>query len=186
MFKEEILENQRRRTIYESIKKNPGLHLRELQRKVDIPLASLQHHLNYMIRRSLLIEERSEHVTRYYCKLLGPEDEKVLSLLRHKRLLDIVLIILLSKKAKSQHIIEELKLSPSTVSFYLKYLVQRGVIEKTKVGYENIYTLKQEDRIEKILIAYKSSLVDKIVDKWANTWLENSFGKDKSSEKQET
>jgi len=53
MFKEEILENDRRRKIYTVIKKNPGLHIRELQRVLDIPLASLQYHLNYMRAEAL-------------------------------------------------------------------------------------------------------------------------------------
>jgi predicted transcriptional regulator len=184
MFKDEILENERRGKIYASIKKNPGLHLRQLQRIMCIPLASLQYHLNYMARRNVIFEEKSEHYTRYYCKPLEPGDKKVLSVLRQKRLREIVLVILVSKKAKCQFMVDALKLSPSTISFYLKYLVDNCILERTKIGYENIYTLKDEDRIAKILIAYQSSFVDKIVDKWASTWLENHFVKDKSVEEE--
>ena len=84
MFKEEILENERRQKIYAAIKKNPGLHIRELQRLLDIPLASLQYHLNYMARRNVIVEEKAEHYTRYYCTPLDPEDKKILSVLRQK------------------------------------------------------------------------------------------------------
>jgi hypothetical protein len=31
----------------------------------------------------------------------------------------------------------------------------------------------------KILIAYQSSFLDTLVDKWASTWLDNRLGKDK-------
>jgi predicted transcriptional regulator len=182
MFKDEILENERRGKIYATIKKNPGLHLRQLQRIMGIPLASLQYHLNYMTRRNVIFEEKSEHHTRYYCKLLEPEDKKVLSVLRQKRLREIVLVILISKKAKCHFIVQALKLSPSTISFYLKYLVDNNIIERTKIGYENIYILKDEDRIAKILIAYQSSFVDKIVDKWASTWLESHYDEAKFDE----
>jgi predicted transcriptional regulator len=71
----------------------------------------------------------------------------------------------------------------STVSFYLKTLLDNNIIERTKIGYENVYTIKNEDRLAKILIAYQSSLLDTLVDKWAATWLENRFGKDKKEEK---
>jgi len=179
MFKEEILENERRQKIYATIKKNPGLHIRELQRVLDIPLASLQYHLNYMARRNIIIEEKAEHYTRYYCTPLEPEDKKILSILRQKRIREIVLMILTSQKAKYRFIVETLKLPTSTVSFYLKNLVENNIIERTKIGYENVYTIKNEDRVAKILIAYQSSFVDTLVDKWASTWLENRLGKEK-------
>jgi predicted transcriptional regulator len=182
MFKEEILENKRRSKIYVAIAKNPGLHIRQLQRILDIPLASLQYHLVYMARRKVILEEKAEHYTRYYCKLLEAEDKKVLLVLRQKRLREIVMIILVSKKAKYRFIVQTLKLPNSTISFYLKYLLDNRIIERTKIGYENIYTLKDEDRIAKILIAYQPSFLDTLVDKWASTWLENRFGKDKSEE----
>jgi predicted transcriptional regulator len=182
MFKDEILNNERRGKIYECIKKNPGLHLRQLQRSLHIPLASLQYHLSYMARKKIIFEEKSENYTRYYCKLLEPEDKKVLSVLRQKRLREIVLLILVNKKVKCQLIVRTLNLSPSTISFYLNHLVEHSVIERTKIGYENIYTLKDEDRIAKILIAYQRSFMDKMVDKWVSTWLEKRFVKDKSDE----
>jgi len=182
MFKEEILENDRRRKIYAVIKKNPGLHIRELQRVLDIPLASLQYHLNYMARRSIIIEEKAEHYTRYYTKALDPEDKKILSILRQKTMREIVLIILVSKKAKYHFLVENLKLPTSTVSFYIKNLLENDIVLRTKIGYENVYTIKNEDRISKVLIAYQSSLLDILVDRWANTWLENRIVNEKTKE----
>ena len=182
MFKDEILENKRRGKIYATIQKNPGLHIRQLQRILGIPLASLQYHLIYMARRNVILEEKSEHYTRYYAEPLKPEDKKLLMVLRQKRLREIVMLILVSKKAKYQSIVQTLKVSPSTTSFYLKCLLNNGIIKRTKIGYENIYTLKDEDKIAKILIAYQPSFLDKLVDKWAATWLEGHFGKGESKE----
>ena len=181
MFKEEILENQRRHQIYLSIKKNPGIHIRELQRIMKIPLTSLQYHLNYLARRNIIFEEKSEHFTRYYSKLMENEDKKVISVLRQRRLREIVLLVLINAKAKSQLFEDTLHLSASTISFYLKHLVENGILERTKIGYENIYTLKDEERISRVLIAYESSFVDKMVDKWVSTWLEKRFNKEKSN-----
>jgi predicted transcriptional regulator len=135
-----------------------------------------------MTKRKVIFEEKSENYTRYYCNLLGPTDKKALLVLRQKRLREIVLLILIKKKAKSQLITRTLKLSPSTVSCYLKYLVENSILEKTRIGYENIYTLKDEDRIAKILVAYKRSFLDEMVDKWMSTWIEKHFVKVKSDE----
>ncbi len=175
MFKEEILENERRNEIYEFIKKNPGLHLRELQRRLNLPLTSLEYHIDYMVRKSVLMKESSKHYSRYYAKHLDDEDKRILKSLRQKRLREIVLILLEKEKAKFSFLLESLDIPPSTLSFYLKYLIKNKIINKNKIGYENIYSLIEIDRIAKVLITYKSSFIDKLIDKTLNTWLETQF-----------
>ncbi len=52
------------------------------------------------------------------------------------------------------------------MSFYLKCLLENDVLlRKHKVGYINIYTIKDPDKVEKILMAYSSSFLDRLVDK---------------------
>jgi len=172
MFKDEILENENRRKIYDIIEVNPGIHLRELQRILDMPLTTLDYHLSYMVRKRILYSETDTHYKRYYARPLDSEDKKVLSALRQKRLREIVFLVLTNQKAKYQYLGDYLKLPNSTLSFYLKYLVEKGILSKEKIGYETIYTVKDEDRVVKVLIAYKASFLDKIVDKTINTWLE--------------
>lgn len=184
MFKDEILENERRREIYTVITKNPGMHSRELQRIVGIPLSSLQYHLNYMSRRNIILAERSEHYTRYYCKPLDPEDKKILVVLRQKRIREIVLMLLVNKKAKYHFILRTLGLPASTISSYLKCLLDNRIVERTKVGYENLYTLKDEDRIARILVAYQLTFLDKTVDDWAATRLESHCKENESRDKE--
>jgi predicted transcriptional regulator len=175
MFKDEILENERRGRIYSFIKANPGIHLRELQRILSIPLASLEYHLKYMARKKIIFGETDGHYTRYYCKPLEPEDKRVLLALRQNRMREIVLLIIVNKKVKYQFLAESLKLPHSTISLYLKYLVDNHILERTKVGYENLYTVRDEDRVAKILIAYRSGFLDKLADKALSTWMETLF-----------
>jgi len=178
MFKDEILENENRRKIYDIIVENPGIHLRELQRVLDTPLTTLEYHLSYLVRRKIIYSESDLHFKRYYAKPLEKEDKKVISALRQKRLREIVLLILANEKAKYQFLSEYLNLPNSTLSFYLKYLVDNGILSKEKVGYETLYTVKDEDRVAKVLIAYRTSFLDKLIDKSLNTWLETYSGKE--------
>jgi predicted transcriptional regulator len=180
MFKDEVLENENRRKIYAKIEANPGIHLRELQRTLDVPLATLEYHLSYMTRKRIVFGETEAHLKRYYTKPLDPEDKKVLSALRQRKLREIVLIILTNGKAKYQFLADGLKLPPSTLSFYLKYLVENGILAREKVGYESIYTIRDEDRVAKVLIAYKSGFLDKLVDKALATWMETQFRKERA------
>jgi predicted transcriptional regulator len=175
MFKDEILENERRRKIYAAIEGSPGIHLRELQRILNMPLTTLEYHLSYMARKKILFAETEGHHKRYYTKPLDPEDKKVLAALRQKRMREIVLIILANEKAKYQLLAERLRLSHSTLSSYLKYLVNKNILVKEKIGYENLYTVRDEERVAKVLLAYKPSFLDKLVDKALDTWMETHF-----------
>jgi predicted transcriptional regulator len=178
MFKAEILENENRRKIYLLIEANPGIHFRELQRNLNIPLTTLDYHLNYMVRKKIVFGEKEAQFRRYYTKPLDREDKKVLSALRQKKLREIVLVVTANQKAKYQFLSEYLKLPYSTLSFYLKYLVEKGILEREKIGNETFYTVKDEDRVTKILIAYRTSFLDKLIDKALSTWLESYSGKE--------
>ncbi len=140
MFKDEILENDNRKKIYETIERSPGIHLRELQRILDMPLTTLEYHLSYMVRKKIIYSETDTHYKRYYAKPIVEEDKKVLSALRQKRLREVVLLILSHGKAKYQFMADYLKIPHSTLSFYLKYLVDNGILVKDKVGYEINFT----------------------------------------------
>ena len=177
MFKDEVLENENRRRVYAVVEANPGIHMRELQRVLDMPLTTLEYHLTYMARKKILFKESDSHYNRYYVRPLDSEDKKILSALRQKRMRDIVFLVLTNKKVKYQFLADYLKLPHSTLSFYLKYLVDNMVLAKEKIGYENIYTVRNEDRVARVLIAYKASFLDKVVDKALNTWMETYSSK---------
>jgi predicted transcriptional regulator len=165
MFKDEILENENRRRIYWHIELYPGIHLRELQRDLNMPLTTLEYHLGYMKRRGVVLGETEGHFKRYYTRQLDKDDKKVLSSLRQKRLRDIVLLVMANRKAKYRYLSDYLKLPNSTLSFYLKYLVEKGILLREKIGYETIYTVNDENRIARVVIAYRTSFLDKLVDK---------------------
>ena len=75
MLKKLILENQRRKEIYDFLVSNPGFHMRGMQRKLKLPLTSLEYHLDYMVRKKLLIRERDGRFTRFYTNFLDEKDE---------------------------------------------------------------------------------------------------------------
>ncbi len=181
MFKDEILENENRRKIYAVIEATPGIHLRELQRILDMPLTTLDYHLDYMTRKKIIFSETKENVKRFYAELFDAADKKLLAALRQRRMREIVLVVLANKKAKFKFLADYLRLPSSTLSYYLRYLVDRGILAREKVGYESLYTVKDEDRVVRVLIAYKSSFLDKLVDKVLNTWMETRFHREKAT-----
>jgi len=182
MFKDEVLVNERRRKMYSFIQANPGVYLREIQRFLSIPIASVEYHLSYMTRNRVILQDKGTHYTRYYCSLLDADDKRMLVVLRQKNLRDIVLIILRNEKVKYHFLIDYLKLPCSTISLHLRHLLDERIIERTKVGYENFYTVKDVERITKIFKMYQNRFLDTVVSRATATWVDFRVGKEKTEE----
>jgi predicted transcriptional regulator len=175
MFREEVLANENRKKIYDTVKKHPGLHLRELNRRLDIPLSTLSYHLDFMVKYDLLERENDGHYTRYYVKGIKEDEKELLKIFRHKTLRKIILKILSEEKMKHQEILEFLEIPASTLSFYMNKLLEVDAVKLHKIGRENIYEINNQYKIARLLIIYRASFMDKLVDKVLSTWMEKEF-----------
>ena len=176
MLKEELLKNEHRREIFHFLEANPGMHLRELQRRLGFPLTTLEYHLDYMARRNVIYKEKDGRFNRFYVKLLDEKDKQVISVLRQSRLREIVLIILGKDGAKFAELQAILGLPSSTLSYYLKRLVDDKIIRRDQIGSETVYDII-DDRATKALIIYKPSFIDKLVDQALYAFMEPQFRK---------
>jgi predicted transcriptional regulator len=171
MIKEDTLALETRRTIYAIILKNPGLHEREIARKLKMSLSTLDYHLHYLEKREIVESKKDGRYTRYFAsRKMGVQDKRILSLLRQKTPRNIVLFLLLHPRAMHKEICEELKKSPSTISFHIKKLIEAGVIEAISIGRGTIYEIINIDRTIDILITYKSTFLDNAVDEFIDAW----------------
>jgi predicted transcriptional regulator len=167
------LELETRKRIYEYIKKNPGTHMREIQRKLDLPIGSLKFHIQYMTKLDLITEKPDRYYKRYYLTgTLGSVDREALTALRQKYPRWIIIFLLENTKAKHKELLEEFQINPSTLSFYLKNLVEKHIVVRTRAGRESSYTLSNPESIIQLLISYQPSFLDKLVDRFLETWLE--------------
>jgi predicted transcriptional regulator len=137
-----------------------------------MPLSTLDYHLGYMVQKKIIERKRDGYYTRYYAKPLETIDRKLLSILRQKRLREIILIIINEEGAKYQTLLTRLKIPTSTLSFYINHLTKSNVILRHHIGREHIYTVANEDIIMKLLITYKSSFIDRLIDNVTSTWME--------------
>jgi predicted transcriptional regulator len=181
MFKSETLENENRKRIYKVLESHPGIHLRGIQRVLNMPLTTVDYHLCYMARKNIIGYETDSRYKRYFANPIDPEDKKLLSILRQKKLREIILLIMFNGKAKFQYISTCLKIPNSTLSLYMKLLVEKEILVKERVGYEKIYTLKDEAKVAEVLITYKSGFLDKLFDKTFAMWMDAYIRKEKKT-----
>ena len=94
MFANMVLENKKRKDLFLFIKANPGLHLREIQRRLIVPISTLNYHLKYMEKRKIIFGEKNKQLLRYYATPICEGDKKNLLVLRQDGLKKIILTLL--------------------------------------------------------------------------------------------
>ena len=181
-MKQNILELEKRRKIYNFILEYPGLHIREISRRIDIPFSTLYYHLNFLRKRGILKARSEGRYNRYYVtNKIGNREKNILNLLRQDTPRAIILLLLAYVGCSQTEISENLEKDPATISFHLKKLesidvvervtVSNGlihkesislVIKRAKLGNESIYMLKYPDVIYDLLVIYQDNLFDKI------------------------
>jgi predicted transcriptional regulator len=158
--------------IFSTIIQNPGLHFREIQRRVDIATGALQYHVEYLKKKHLIYEEKEGKFSRFYAHQEEKIDEKLMNLLRQDQVRQIVLFLLTKRRATIKTIVKEMDISASTTKFHLKKLLDRGVVVEKEQQGKSFYSLKEKEPIMILLINYKTSFLDALVDSFVEIWEE--------------
>ncbi|MFA5771578.1 MAG: winged helix-turn-helix transcriptional regulator [Thermoplasmata archaeon] len=171
---EPVLELETARRIYRCINKNPGLHLRKIQRQLDnIPTGTLQYQLTRLEKDNLISSKADGRYKRYYTAgKIGSAGKIILSALRKDVQRRIILYLLLNPGVKHKDILNQFDLSPSTISFHLKNLTKSGITTQRKIGREVEYLVPNENEVVKIIMDHKPTFLDKLVDEFTKVWEE--------------
>jgi predicted transcriptional regulator len=164
--REEVLDYETRRRIYRLIEDEPGLHLRELERRSGIPLSTLRHHMRYLEEHHLVETFDDQNATRHFATTsVEPEDRRVLAALRQGSLRRVLLYILgRGGSANYQEILLSIGAPSSTLAVYLAQLTRRGLLAKRSLGRESRYETLEPERTIRLLHRYRASFVDDLVD----------------------
>jgi len=166
----EALELESRRKIYDLIKNYPGLHLSKIAALLNMRLSLAEYHLFYLEKNKVIVSTKEAGYTRYYIKnKLGAEDKRILSILRQDTPMKIVLLLLNHGHLKHKDLLQNLDIAPSTLSYHLKKLVKRNIIEVQTYGDERGYTIINREKIIRLLVQFKPyNLVESFKDIWMN------------------
>lgn len=169
---DEALDLESRRRIYQLVKDQPGIHMREIGRQLEMPMGTLEYHLHYLTKAELLAIREEGRYTRYFVTHEMDRREKdVLSLVRQETPRRVIVHVLQHPGSSHGEILEHFDMSASTLSFHLKKLLEGGLLEKQKQGRSNLYTVAEPELVAKVIIQYKESFVDDVVDRFADVWL---------------
>lgn len=160
-----------RRDVYFLVKKFAGSHFRELERASGLATGSVKYHLDYLTKCGLVVQKRSGNTVHYFPKTFDSDDADLMSLLRQRSIRRILLVLLSHGSCTHESIVSGVGLSASTVSWHVKKLVDASVVLSRKKGRYTYFKLGvDEERIIRLLISYKESFFDSVLDNIAEMW----------------
>lgn len=161
------LELTNRKRIFEAVRANPGTHFRELQRITEMQIGVLTYHLDYLVDRGLLTVDKREGYSRYFPGgQLSRDKQQMLSALRQEIPRGIILFLLMNPGATHAKVLENFSISGGTLSYHIKKLAAKGLIRVERAGRESRMTVIEPDKVSDLLIVYRRSFFDRLVDEF--------------------
>ncbi|KYK22964.1 hypothetical protein AYK25_06910 [Thermoplasmatales archaeon SM1-50] len=170
---EDVLELETRRKIYDAILKNPGLHLSKIADILEMRISHVEYHVYFLEKHEIITSEKTTGYKRFYIKgTISTQDKRYLSVLRQKTILRIVLFLLKNDIVQHKDILENVPVSPSTLSYHLNKLVKYNIIDVRRFGENKGFQLKNKQEIITWLIQYKPF---DLYEEFTNVWKDLSI-----------
>jgi len=158
------------------VQRYPGVHLREIRRRIGIPIGTLDYHL-YRMGKEGLITVRFQGG--YKCCYPGTseverapipvEEQVLLALLRQPLPRAILLHLYLEGPTGPAELMEALGTTPPNLSYFLKRLEAAGVVLREGVGAGRTVRLKEPKHVHAVLLKYPP-LPETAVDRFLQFW----------------
>ena len=162
-----------RTRLYILVQDYPGLHMRELARRLGSPVRMVEYHAGAMLKEGLLEEQREGTYQRLFPNRrelpLPTKDRAALGLLRKPVPLGIVLALLDAPTGLTHgDLTRRIEASKANATHHLKALQDLGLITHA----ENLYRISQPDRIRTLLRAHKPvpDLRTRFADPWSSIY----------------
>jgi len=164
-LKKDLLDLPVRKMIYEYVRLNPGVYFREMERDLDLAVGQLDFHLAEMVKGEILVRQEQGGNVRYFIRDRFSQDEKkILAAMRKEIPRTIILYLLDNPGATPSRILEEFTFSAPNLSYHLRKLHALGIVTFDQKGREKAYSVDDAEAIHSLLIMYKRTLFDKVLD----------------------
>lgn len=147
-----------RRRVHEHVAANPGAHLREIARALELPLGTALYHLDYLTTHGLLVARRDGRYKRFFvANALGRRDKDLVTAFRHVSTRRIAEALLAGRARTQRQLCEAVGVSRSTLSFHLKNMMSQGLVRCEDRWPENHYRVAEPDEVARVLAEHHAS-----------------------------
>lgn len=147
-----------RKDIYTYIAENPGEHLANITKTLDLSSSSTRYHLSVLEGMDRIVSHKNGKYKRYYINKNGYSKytngngyKHIMSALKNNTARKIVKFLISNPEANQKRVSNALKIHPSTVNWHAKRLRNAEIISKHKKGKEIVYSLNQDVQLRKVI-----------------------------------
>lgn len=137
----------------------PGVHVRELERQLELSSKLASYHLDALERDGLARRVSSDGYVRWIASrdgaALGDADLRLLCHLRRAPALRIAAELLAHDELPQRAFVRALGLAKASVSYHLKALLADGVVAVRAQGRERLYRLAAPDDVRRVIAAFE-------------------------------
>jgi len=180
----ELLELDTRRTIYNLVLSQPGLHLREIQRQLGMHVNLVEYHLHHLIGSELVVSVQQDGYNRFFASQaagggssvdrLTSQDKRILGMMRQPMPLRIMVYLLAAVNAQHKDVCDHLGCAPSTLTYHMKKMVKVRIVIQKSAGEGKGYHLADRRGVAHLLMLYRPAPFDQ-VDAFSELWLDLSM-----------
>lgn len=161
-----------RRRILQTVNRYPGLHLREIQRRVESSVHLVEYHLNVLERLALVASHQEGGYRRFFPAQgdrapLDARERAWLGLLRQSVPLGVALYLLDAGSALHGELADIVPITKSTLTYHLKNMDKAGLIARDAA---KRVRLADSERVLAILRAYRPT--PDLIAAWGEMWTE--------------
>ena len=165
------LELASRRSIYQQIADNPGVHFRALLESLEYAQGTLQYQLRWLADNGVIDVSDDGKYTRYYpADTFDETDRAVMNALRRKYSRRILAYLLAEGPLSTTELSERLEKAQSTVSWHLSNLTEADLGTKERKGQSVVYDVSDPGRVQYLYTTHQRSFTDRIVDRILGLW----------------
>ncbi len=174
---EDVLAVKTRRDLYQYVRSNPGFHLREIARVLNLSITLADYHLRFLEKNELVSWTMDGEYKRYYPRslpgdtggrpALSDDAKRVLAYLRQPVPFRILAFLMEREAATHKDILEHVPVSPSTLSHHLKKMQSAGIL--TRAVDRSGYRVANPHSVARIMSTYDLATPDQ-VGTWVRVW----------------
>ncbi len=175
--RDDLLELESRRRVFEYVQKFPGLHLREIARGTELHPNHVKYHLQYLQKHDLVSSRKEDGYWRFFPReegsvglreTVGADKKKILALLRQPVPLHTVLVLLERNQASQGELAQAVGVAQATLHYHLGKMEREALVMSWKDGRERYYRLADERVVAELLLRFRppDALVQGFLDAW--------------------
>jgi len=175
---EDVLAVKTRRDLYQFVRQNPGFHLREIARSLNLSITLADYHLRFLEKHDLASATMDGEYKRYYPRSMpGDQDSRpalsdqqkaVLAYLRQPVPLKVLAFLMERDFATHKEILEHVPVSPSTLSHHLKKMQFAGILARAEAR-DKGYRVAEPKAVARLMTTYDLATPDQ-VDTFIRVW----------------